>query len=360
MQARRDRCGDQPFGRRADVEQEVAALRRHVDQGANQRARVFPVVVVGFEAPRIVHRHARFPIDAREPLRRHPLLGRAEVAEPDLAFLVEAAQPLPRVPHPVVDDQARPNRAHVGVEVASPLIAPVGDPVTVEPQDIDLGILCQQLPELGLHVGLDVAAEVGVAPGARVVVGEVGPLGVGVVPIHDRVVDAEPEPGAMGGLRQGLDRVALVRCRVHDVVARDLRVEDREAVVVLGRDDDVLHTGVLGDADPLLGIEAGRVEAMRVLLVLRDRDVRPRHDPLADPGDPLASVRPGRHGVDAPVNEHPEPRLAPPRHARVALRRCFFGGGLRGGRQDGTDGEDDCQQGKSDLCHGCLHAGPSG
>src|SRR5207253_11363945 len=135
----------------------------------------------------------------------------------------------------------------------------------------------------------------------------------------------EPQARAMRRLCQRLERVPLVRRRIDDVVARDLRVEDSEPVVMLRRDHHVLHPGVLGDAHPFIGIEPRGVEAVDELLVVRDGDVTPAHDPFADAGDALALIRTGRDGVSPPVDEHPEARVAPPVHAGVALSRRFVG-----------------------------------
>ena len=79
---------------------------------------------------------------------------------------MQAAQALARVHHPVVHDEARPQGADEGVQIPPALVAPVGDPLAVEPEHVDLGILGEQLLELRLHVGLDVTAEIGIAPGA--------------------------------------------------------------------------------------------------------------------------------------------------------------------------------------------------
>src|SRR6266550_2157471 len=70
---------------------------------------------------------------------------------------------------------------------------------------------------------------------------------------------------------------------------------------MLGRDDDVLHPRILGDTRPLVCVEPRGVEAVDVLLVVRDRDVCPAHDPLPDAGNALPLVRAGGDGVGAPV-----------------------------------------------------------
>src|SRR5437588_9774046 len=87
---------------------------------------------------------------------------------------------------------------------------------------------------------------------------------------------------------------------------------------MLRRDHDVLHPGVLGDAHPGIGVEPDGVEAVHELFVVGDGDVRPAHDPFPDPRDALALVGAGGDGVGPPVDEHPEARVAPPGHTRVA------------------------------------------
>jgi len=71
----------------------------------------------------------------------HLLLGGPEIPQPDLARLVQTAQALARVPHAVVHDEARAQGAHECVQIAPALVVPVGDPLAVEPQDVDLGVL---------------------------------------------------------------------------------------------------------------------------------------------------------------------------------------------------------------------------
>src|SRR5207245_2804052 len=141
VQPPHDRPGDQAFGGRPHVEEEVAALGCHVDQRPQQRARVFPVVVVRLVAPGVVHRHARLPIDAGQSLGRNLLLRGPEVPEPDLTLRVESAQSLASVTDTVVDDQAGTDGADEVVQIPPPLVAPVHDPFAVAPQHVDGGVL---------------------------------------------------------------------------------------------------------------------------------------------------------------------------------------------------------------------------
>ena len=133
-----------------------------------------------------------------------------------------------------------------------------------------------------------------------------------------------------------LQRVAMEGRGGDDVERVRLGIEHGEAVVVLGGDDDVLHAGGLGQRDDVVRGEAGGVELRCERLVIRDGDGAVVHDPLADAGDLLAVPRAGGHGVESPVDEHAETRVAPPRHAGVFLRGRLGvldgGDGMRNGR----------------------------
>ena len=112
----------------------------------------------------------------------------------------------------------------------------------------------------------------------------------------------------------------------------------------------VLHAGVLGELRPSVGVELHRIELPGELLVVRDRDARLVHDPLADAGVALALPFAGRQGVEPPVDEHAEFRLAPPGQARFARG---FGGGLalRARRRRAVGGEGaggECKRARED------------
>ncbi len=120
-------------------------------------------------------------------------------------------------------------------------------------------------------------------------------------------------------LAAGLDVLAhqvAARAALDGVVVGLLRVPQAEALVVLGGHHHVLHAGLLGQARPLA--RRARLGLPRVgqLLVLRDRDALAVHHPLV-----AAELR-----VQAPVDEHAEPRLVPPAHAlgRVAAVCCRY------------------------------------
>ena len=112
-----------------------------------------------------------------------------------------------------------------------------------------LGLLAQVL----VVVLLLVRAEVPVVAGA-----------VRIVPVlRLRVVEAEADAALRARVGQLLEDVALERRGVDDVVGADLRIEQREPIVMLRGDDDVLHARVDGELHPLVGVEVVRAEAGR-------------------------------------------------------------------------------------------------
>ncbi len=149
------------------------------------------------------------------------------------------------------------------------------------------------------------------------------PLGVGMVPVHDGMVEAEGNSGILACVGQFLHRIPLERSGLHDRVVAHFRVEHAESVVVLARDDDVFHAGVPGYGHPLLRVELYRVELSRQLLIIRHRDVGVVHDPLADPGGFLPVPFTRRDGIQSPMNEHSKSSLSKPLHASVVLGGCF-------------------------------------
>ena len=116
----------------------------------------------------------------------------------------------------------------------------------------------------------------------------------------------------LAGLRQLAQRIATERRRVHDVIIGLLRVEHAEPVVVFGGDHQVPLAGSSGERRPRVGVKLDRVELTRERFVLRNRNARAVHDPLADSGDVLAVPFAGRNRVQPPMDKQPEARLAEP------------------------------------------------
>ena len=82
--------------------------------------------------------------------------------------------------------------------------------------------------------------------------------------------------------------------------------------------------GVLGRSAPLEGVKLDRVELSGKSVVLFTRHLGLELEPLAVIGLALPLAR--GHGVDAPVDEHPEFGVAEPRHARVVCGLRLFSG----------------------------------
>lgn len=95
----------------------------------------------------------------------------------------------------------------------------------------------------------------------------------------------------------------------------------REAIVVLGRDDQVAHACCLRQTDPRFGVELLRIELPRHLAVFGGGNLEELHDPLgvAADLDALALPFPGQFRVWPPVDEHAETALSPPLHACIAF-----------------------------------------
>jgi hypothetical protein len=111
------------------------------------------------------------------------------------------------------------------------------------------------------------------------------------------------------------------------------------------------RAGIHG-SPPGIGIKFGGIELRRFTRVIRDRDLRVTHDPLANPmGLPrvLAGVNTlvipnsAELRIGSPVDEHAEACFAPPRHARVAVG-LGFGGVQRDQRREQQGGEE-CEGG---------------
>jgi len=135
---------------------------------------------------------------------------------------------------------------------------------------------------------------------------------LGVVPVEQRVVEADPQALLAEGLDHGGQEVLAPR-GLGGLVVGVRRVPQAEALVVLGGDHEVLHAGVLRRPGPGLGIVEVRVEVVEVLLVILVLGALVVLDPLVARGQ----------GVEPPVDEHPEPILDEP--PGVAALGCLLG-----------------------------------
>ena len=280
---------DHPVRPRADVQQPVAVVADDLHQHADAQVQRMDLVV-RFPAPLAAQLAAGFP-QAPAVVLAHTVFDGLEIS---------------RQPASAVDQGGR-------LMFADELEKVVGVPVLggegalgVEPDDADVTVLRAELLDLGEDVLVGVAAVVGAVE-------------QGADPVALGVVEAQHQPPALAGVGQFLADVAFEGAVLAgDLVVADLRVEVCESVVMLGREDDVLHAGVFGDFDPLVGVELGGVELLVVAVV---HGVG--HTPaLSGPTEFL----PG-HAAGAPVDEQAELHVAEaPDGLGTVLR------GRRGGR----------------------------
>ena len=181
----------------------------------------------------------------------------------------------------------------------------------VEEERADGAVVGHQLAQLALHV-VEVLHVVCVRVGKAVEpVGMLlGTEGVQrrvfrIVPVLDRVIDAELY--ALAGTLRGqfFQRIAAKRGGLDDVVGAQFRVVHREAFMMLGRDHQVLHARRFSDRDPGPRVEFHGIELGGEFLILGAGDVFVELNPFAA----------RRHGVQPPVNEHPESGLLKPAQA---------------------------------------------
>ena len=173
-----------------------------------------------------------------------------------------------------------------------------------------------------------------------------------LLPVDVGEVEAELDADLLAGLRQLEDRVAVGGRLLGEVVVGRGSVPHGEAVVVLGRDEQHLHAGVLGLLTPCGRIEVGGFEGLGGGQVLLARDVlqgdslipgllvTPRLNLLGIAHFLLLALVPACvGGVDAPVDEHGVLHVLPMRDLRLAGgwhgrgdRVACVVGGLGGGR----------------------------
>ena len=168
----------------------------------------------------------------------HPAHVGPCIAEHDGAWL-QLANQLPRVLPVVVRRTVDP------AALARPSVVAIPAVGAVEPHLEERPVLGEQLAQL-----------------AAVIV-DVGRASVvGVVAIPGREIDAELEPELAARARQVADDIApaVLPRAAFDRVRGEAARPQREAVVVLGSEDQSLHAGVSRDRGPLARVERGRIE----------------------------------------------------------------------------------------------------
>ena len=183
----------------------------------------------------------------------------------------------------------------------------------IEPKDIHVAILGQKFCDLVADVG-GVAGltapfiESGSffigssAIGADSVIENI----IGMVPIEERIIEADPQAAPAEGLDEGFEEVATGGS-VGRFVVGVLGIPQTEPLVVLGGDHEIFHSGVCRGFGPGIGIVKVGVEAAEVAsFVFFDGDFFIIHQPFVA----------GAERVETPMDEEAEPVVCKP--ARVA------------------------------------------
>ncbi|SIA68473.1 Uncharacterised protein [Mycobacteroides abscessus subsp. abscessus] len=272
-----------PLG--ADVIGELATRGDRADEVVDQLAFLVALRAIVAVRPRAVSPAGRVDRANRLPGPHVEVRGhRVVAADLEVASLVPDA----RVHH------------RFGLELVNPLGHALrllgGGAAHVEPQLGDRAVVGEELGQLGLDDGRHQV----LIDGVDVAVGLGGLLG----PVDNREVEGEldAELVALGG--QLLHRVLAVVGLLDDVVVGRLRVPHGEAVVVLRRDHQVLHTRVVDRLADGGGIEI-RGQVLGLEQVVVGGDVLPGLNLLGVAHAlAVAVVVAAVDGVDAEVHEH--------------------------------------------------------
>ncbi len=157
-----------------------------------------------------------------------------------------------------------------------------------------------------------------------------------MVPVDEGVI--EPDAYALGPERvhRHPDEVLPVG-GLRGLVIGVFGIKKAEALVVLRGHDEVFHPGLFRVPRPFLRVVQVGVEEVEIFLILFVRYALVVSDPFVTGGE----------RVEAPVDEHAEPRLGPPLHPRLTL---LFG--FRTGRPARADGESRRRNGTHRLTAG--------
>ncbi|OPZ15785.1 MAG: hypothetical protein BWZ10_01668 [candidate division BRC1 bacterium ADurb.BinA364] len=208
-------------------------------------------------------------------------------------------------------------------------------PGDIEPQDVDLAILGQQLANL---IGFE-AHEIGPALGMlldkirHIIDMGIVPDTVGMMPVDVREIEADFDSLGAEGLDQFRRDVGMGRLRIRALGIGDFEigfagVVIAKAVVVFGHEDHVAHAGVLGGPGPFGGIVLQRIESF--IVIERGGAFAGRQFAHDVPDAAARALRPG-----APVNEQAEFPFVPFLHPRLGrFQRRVIGG--RGGADGGA------------------------
>ena len=185
----------------------------------------------------------------------------------------------------------------------------------IVPHNVDLAVAGQKFAHLRVHI-VDILREI--AP--LVYLGEIllcHLLAAGIpvilcvmrmMPVKKRIIEAALYAGLVTGVGEFLDDVAAAR-RLGRFVIRVFRIKKTESFMMLGREHDVLHAGVLRRANPLFRVKEIGIEIVHIRLILGVGYVLVVLYPLVAGGQRIGSE----------MNEHSESRIGEPFEPRSLL-----------------------------------------
>ena len=339
---------------RADVQQQIPAARRRLREQLDEMRRRFVRRVEFVPAVGFVRRRNAFPVT----------VVRRKICRTIRRVFVIA----PAVNQPPADDDIWIRLAH-GLHDAE-IFRGRQLARRVEPQDCRVikfdefaqlrnGFRVHVFPRRGheFQPGLPPVFPTDELVAAGIVAVPVVARRVGISPVERlRIIKTKLDPLPVACGTQIRHRIVMPRRRVHDVVVIDLRRPHRKAIVVFRGDDEVFHARPLRERDPRVGVEIGRVEISGDFpAVIHDGNFQHALDVLGiSPAlAPMKFI--SQSGIDAPMDEHPEPRVTEPREPLVEVRPRvtpppdfravlgrqaeFIGGEQRAGTNDGGENQ---------------------
>jgi hypothetical protein len=106
------------------------------------------------------------------------------------------------------------------------------------------------------------------------------------------------------GVCQFFHHIPLERSGIHHIEGICLAVEHSKAIMVLGGENEVFHTCILSQGNPLVRIEVNGIEALGKLGIFRIGDGHEALDPLCIVPDPTAPPFTGQQRVKTPMGHH--------------------------------------------------------
>ena len=200
-----------PFG--ADVQQIVALILSALEQIADHGFRRLPIIVVVVIAPAIVHCHAGFPRGGR---RLDVLFGRGEV------FWNAGT---------IIDENVWLKLANHAIHLFRFPTFGAQRPIDVVPEHGDFAVVAAEFVHLAMNVIDETAARSFVC---------FAESAIGVVPIHERIVEAVRQAFGLCGFDIFGDEIAasgLFGC----AVVGELGIEVTKAFVMLGGHHHIFH-----------------------------------------------------------------------------------------------------------------------